>query len=437
MKRKTTLMALFTGCIVFSPIANAFWFFHRPAPVARTHHTHYRHHLRHHHEYHPRPARPYRRVITEYRIYYVPVPVPAHRGQTHAGRRRIHALPPGKMASGPTRQPAPVQFAPAAPKPATGRPLTPVAPAAAGPAASPPIPAGTAATHVIDHPQAIISPARPGSPASQSNGMPAQPAAASSQAHAAPLGLAASQPGQADAWHKIRKFSPSYAPLAAAIAALAGIGFALSRKRKKKPGIANQATSGPPQPEAPVTAASAADTSMLPASTLRKGFNYAEVRRLNVDRVFLEPFLPIQDGIGRASAVQATNAGGGTVSAEHHSTANAPQEAGVNVIQHAYGEAIQGVVDEVYDTPAAKAGLDGFYEHIPAEFRDPAWMKVLYNHGQNYTFAMLAPGLAVNAGDTVHLVFGQQHPPVPNQVVAVVQVAPSASPEANAVGDAG
>lgn len=138
----------------------------------------------------------------------------------------------------------------------------------------------------------------------------------------------------------------------------------------------------------------------------------------------MAPLPQATTGTGGAAPVEKKNAGGNTEAGGHPPADNEPPANAGKVVQHAYGDAAQGVVDEIYDTPEAKARVDGFYAHIPAEFQDLTWMKVTYHQGQIYTFAAAMPGLIIHPGDTVRFVFGQQDPPVPNQVVAVVHMHP-------------
>lgn len=144
----------------------------------------------------------------------------------------------------------------------------------------------------------------------------------------------------------------------------------------------------------------------------------------------MSPFPPATAGTGAAAAAAATNSGGNTETADHPAGNEPPANAG-KVVQHAYGDVTQGVVDDIYDTPEAKARVEGFYTHIPAEFQALAWVKVTYDQGRIYTLAAAMPGLVIHPGDTVRLVFGRQEPPVPNQIVAVTQVR-SAAPGTDA-----
>jgi hypothetical protein len=263
---------------------------------------------------------------------------------------------------------------------------------------------------------------------------PQQVAAASPLAQKAPGGMAP-QPSRSTGSRQAPQASSSLAflaPLVAALAALSGLGYAVFRKRKRPlPGAARSAGAAPPQPGSPATPAEADGPSTPPAATPRRGFNYDEVRRVNVGRVFMAPLPQATTGTGGAAAVETTNAGGNTEAADHPPADGVPPANTGKVVQHANGDVVQGIVAEIYDTPEAKARVDGFYEHIPAEFQDLTWMKVTYHQGQIYTLAAAMPGLVMHPGDTVRLVFGQQDPPVPNQVVAVVHLqSPSSGADA-------
>lgn len=156
---------------------------------------------------------------------------------------------------------------------------------------------------------------------------------------------------------------------------------------------------------------------MATAKYQRLNFNYDGVLRLDVNEFFLGlPVGPIRD-LNTAASAGEMHTNGLAARAVPMGEEGTPIPGEWRLVPHDCGEIVVGRVTELYATLDEKAGLTGFYEHIPTQFQDLAWAKVAYNDGQNFTFAMVAPGIIPRLGDSVNLIFGQQTPPVPNQIM--------------------
>lgn len=459
MQTRTIIIALFSGSAALSPVANAYWFFQERAasvvelvpppqrPLAQQ--RHYRYHSHYHHPHRHKRAFQRRGIFASKGNHHVSHPLSAVGHQISVKRTKLKARHPIRVTVlKPTSKPAHHR--------STAKVLSAHAKAAMQRLATGRVPLRKKGAHLPDHgrrdvkmlgrisaftapgngasypkkatvrkPPVVVAPVITRMQINRANLTATLPSKVSKSPGFPSSARLVSSPGSND--RSRRRVPPYIRPLTATgtFILAAAMRYVIFRRRKSRSisGLAVDGESSAPntrtKPERHVSDSQVARP-MVAVKYQRLNFNYDEVRRLDVNEFFLGlPVVPIRDPNTAASAREMyTN--GLAARAVPMGEEGTPIPDEWHLVPHDCGEIVVGRVTELYATPDEKAGLAGFYEHIPAQFQDPAWAKISYNDGQNYTFAMVASGILPRLGDSVNLMFGQQTPPVPNQILTAL-----------------